>query len=72
MIGPVFQFNLKSTPFALHSLEVYGFEHPTMPDVIATGGILDRQCEQPACIEGTGLADALPYDTPMACPPPST
>ena len=71
MIGPVFQFNLKST-FALHSLEVYGFEHPTMPDVIATGGILDRQCEQPACIEGTGLADALPYDTPMACPPPST
>src|SRR5262245_10694264 len=69
MIGPVFKFNLKSIPFALYSLEVYGFEHPTMPDVIATGGILDWQSEQPACIEGTGLTDALPSDTPMACPP---
>src|SRR5262249_9068387 len=65
-----FKFNLKSIPFALHSLEVYGFEHPTMPDVIAPGGILDRQSKHPACIKATSLADALPSDTPTPCPPP--
>jgi hypothetical protein len=52
----------------LHCLEVYGFEHPTVPDVIPPGGILYGQSEEPACIEGTGLADASPYETPMACP----
>jgi hypothetical protein len=66
-VGPVFALNLESISFALYCLEVYGLEYPPVPNVIPTGGILDRYPEEPARIESPGLTDALPYDTPMAC-----
>jgi hypothetical protein len=64
-VGAVFALNLKSVLLVLHRLAVYGFEHPTVQDVIPTGGSLDRQSEKPAGIKSTGLADAAPDDTPM-------